>query len=367
MKLVIDYPGESSSNNNIANVNEEYEQAFRTKSFIDISKKAQNQLGKIESRTINTCSPPPNTLLKIHLTDYLLEPRQETVTNITKSFNAHHLLVDYFQASLEACQYCDQILERIHQVRLSHRKITRLINKLITNIFLHDDDDDQTQKDMINTKLALFASQPNPLAFFSPSRFRDIHDRYTVLLRRLKSRTRKIRRRIAFKILCKKIGGIGLVISYTTLLIATLILAIHSIVGIVAAPGILGGLLSLCRKKFKGTRAKVTASCSENLCDQLDVAARGVYILINDLDTMSRMVRRLNDEVEHTKAIADVGVKSGKWEILKQVMKEFQDRETSFLDQMQELEEHIYLCFLTINRSRRLVIEEIMEKQHERQ
>jgi hypothetical protein len=55
-----------------------------------------------------------------------------------------------------------------------------------------------------------------------------------------------------------------------------------------------------------------------------------------------------------------VCVKNGKREILKEVVREFHANESSFLEQIEELEEHIYLCFLTINRSSRLVFQEII-------
>ena len=105
-------------------------------------------------------------------------------------------------------------------------------------------------------------------------------------------------------------------------------------------------------------------NCEERLCEQLDLAAKGVYVLINDLDTMSRMVKRLNVEVEHRKVVAEVCVRNGKSEILlKQVMRDFHEHESSFLEQLEELEGHIYLCFLTTNRSRRLVVQQITDKK----
>ncbi|KAJ1424178.1 hypothetical protein SESBI_11847 [Sesbania bispinosa] len=229
---------------------------------------------------------------------------------MAQSLNVHHLLVDYFEASLEACYCCDTILEGIHSMRLAYRRITRVVKLSKTAPF----DSNNTQKDMIYRELASFALKNNPLSVVSTMQFRDIHD---------------------------------------------------IIVGLVAAQSIVGGLVGLFERTLKRAREWIGTSCSSRrLCEQLDVAAKGVYILINDLDTMSRMVKRLHDEVEHRKTVADLCVKNGKYEILKQVMSEFRDHESSFLDQLEELEEHIYLCFLTINRSRRLLMQEITERNH---
>jgi hypothetical protein len=193
--------------------------------------------------------------------------------------------------------------------------------------------------------------------------FNDIHNRYMELLHRLTSKRKKIQRKIALNSVCKKVGGIALVTSHGAILIALLVVSFHSVVGLVAAPSIVGGLVGLFIKKIK-IRLRRSSYC-ERLCEQLDAAAKGVFILINDLDTMSRMVKRLNDEVEHRKMVADVCVKNNvgsKCEILKRVMSEYRDQESSFLDQLEELEEHVYLCFLTINKSRRLVMQQITER-----
>ncbi|KAK7352218.1 hypothetical protein VNO80_17637 [Phaseolus coccineus] len=174
----------------------------------------------------------------MHLTECLLEPPQEIVANM----KMHHLLVDYFEASLETCRCCDTILQAIQQTRLAYAR-------LATSLF-------------------------------------------------------------------------GLVI----------------------------------RKRFKRSSERLNRnSNSVRQCEQLDVAAKGVFVLINEL--------RLDDEVEHWREVADICVKNGKSEILKRVLKEFQDNESNFFAKLEELEDHIYLCFLTVNRSRSLVMQEITEKQ----
>lgn len=348
------------------NVTEEYLEAFRTKSYIEICNKAQGELVNTSTKRLSSSSSTSSSLpFSMHLTEYLLEPRQEIITNMIQSLKVHNLLVDYFEASLEACLCCDNILEGIHSMRLSYRRIKRVVNlsKRVLIDCTSEENDHQTLKD-IYKELASFALQNNPLSIISPVQFLDLHDKYTELLHRLKSKRRKNHRRLTLKRVCKRLGGIALITSHGAILIALLVLSFHSIVGLVAAPSIVGSLACLFIKRMKRVRENFSTSSSERLCDQLDVAAKGVYILINDLDTMSRMVKRLHYEVEHRKTIADVCVKNGKSEILKQVVREFHEHESSFLDQLEELEEHVYLCFLTINRSRRLVMQEITEKEH---
>ena len=85
--------------------------------------------------------------------------------------------------------------------------------------------------------------------------------------------------------------------------------------------------------------------------------------MINDFDTISRLVWRLHDEIEHRKAIASMCIRNGKIEVLKEVVREFCMHDSSFLDQLKELEEQTRLCFHTINRSRGLVIQEIIDAQ----
>ncbi|CAJ1973190.1 unnamed protein product [Sphenostylis stenocarpa] len=333
---------EESSFCGTTNTKIEYLEAFRTKSYVEICNKAQEELGNAGSASF-----------KMHLTEYLLEPPQEIVANM----KVHRLLVDYFEASLETCRCCDTILQAIHQTRLAYARLASVVKLNQTAPY------DQPQK-YIHTELSSFVLQNNPLSTIIPEQFRDVHHRYIILLRMLTSKKEKIQRTLAIKRVCKKVGGIGLVVSQSLLLVALLVFAVHSIVGLVAAPCMASFVGLAIRKRFKRSRERLNRnSKSMRLCEQLDVAAKGVFVLINELDTMSRMVKRLDGEVEHCREVAGICVKNGKCEILKRVVKEFQDNESSFLAMLEELEEHIYLCFLTVNRSRRLVMKEITEKQ----
>ena len=94
---------------------------------------------------------------------------------------------------------------------------------------------------------------------------------------------------------------------------------------------------------------------------QLDVAAKGTYILNRDFDTMSRLVARLHDEVEHNKAMIQFCLDRKEDRVsLQEVVKELRKSDVGFRKQVEELEEHVYLCLVTINRARALVIKEMM-------
>lgn len=184
----------------------------------------------------------------------------------------------------------------------------------------------------------------------SGSRIQLIRSGCLNLLKRLESSRDKTRAKL------KLINGLThssgiLVLALTTTLIVTI--ASHAFALIIAGPTLLTG-----RFKPVGLRNKLTKTVA-----RLDVAAKGTYILSRDLDTISRLVTRINDEVEHVRAMAEfwVGRGSGRVRAGEEVARELRRCEESFSEELDELEEHIYLCFMTINRARNLVVKEILD------
>ncbi|PIN01945.1 hypothetical protein CDL12_25550 [Handroanthus impetiginosus] len=112
------------------------------------------------------------------------------------------------------------------------------------------------------------------------------------------------------------------------------------------------------KKKFLDIRF-LKSEFLRKIREQLDVAAKGTYILNRDFDTMSRLVSRLQDEIEHNNAMIKFCLDRREDKLSFQVLKELKKGGFGFMKQVEELEEHVYLCLVTINRARALVIKEI--------
>ncbi|MCL7035341.1 hypothetical protein MKW94_024652 [Papaver nudicaule] len=93
---------------------------------------------------------------------------------------------------------------------------------------------------------------------------------------------------------------------------------------------------------------------------QIDAASKGTYVLNNDLDTIDRLVTRLYGVVESDKLLVRLGLERGKDRyLIQEVVKQLHKNHSNFLIQLKDLEEHLCLCFATVNRARGLLLQEI--------
>lgn len=96
---------------------------------------------------------------------------------------------------------------------------------------------------------------------------------------------------------------------------------------------------------------------------QLDVATKGAYILNRDLDTVGRLVDRVQDELENVLALLRLCLEMAgdrRRRVTAEVVRQLKKSDVSFKQKLDELEEHLYLCFMTINKARNLVIKEVV-------
>ncbi|KAI3800654.1 hypothetical protein L1987_28748 [Smallanthus sonchifolius] len=330
-------------------VREEYTNAFRTQSYIDFWTRILNLThgGSTINQTVSSAAAARLPSYRL-FAENLLDPDQPTVTQILTSANHktenHSLLSDYFSETANAFVVCGSLLEDIDRLRSKYRSLKTALKSMETTkvSFVGN-------CPIIEARLAEFSNAFNPFTIptSSPRGVQSVQVACFNLLKRLETSREKSHAKL------KRINKIkhGSAVTLVALTVSlTVIVVTHALAALVAAPGIIVATMEL---GSSGKLAKLYA--------QLDVAAKGTYILNRDLDTVTRLVARLSDELEHMQASTKFWLKRGHKRVqsVEEFGRQLKKNDMSFREQLDELEEHLYLCFMTINRARNLVIKEI--------
>ncbi|XAR53635.1 hypothetical protein NMG60_11022262 [Bertholletia excelsa] len=343
-------PPDSSTHFTDVDLREEYANAFRTESYYDFWKRVLELTnGEATSCTI-VGSTSADRLPSYRLfAEQLLDPDQTTVTRVLSWAKTrpetHSLLSDYFQKTADASFLFGFLLKDIDHVRVKFRSLKATIEALET-----------TRLSPINhlrmlTRLIDFSNSSNPFLPWasSPCQFRAMQADCTGLLKRLELSRGKARAKLQ---MIKKLKHSSAVFLVAFTVSVTAIATTHALALLVAGPGLMAVSLDLT------STWKLVQSLG-----QLDAAAKGTYILNRDLDTISRQVARLNDELEDVRGMVKFWLQRGEERLQAggEVARQLKKNNSSFSQQLDDLEEHLYLCVMTINRARNLVIKEIVD------
>ncbi|KAM7252973.1 hypothetical protein ACFE04_025591 [Oxalis oulophora] len=329
------------------NVNEEYLSALRTKSYADFFTKAQLLVNQ-----------PSSPFSNHKFSEILLEPCQDNISSILESEiltqlpQVKVLMHKYFDISAEASKICGSLLRNINQTQSNCQFIHQALHRI-------DDYCPAEKVEFITSELNSFIIENNPFANPNKQDFKLIHDKYSLFLNHLDSKRKKVARKIKLIKYLLKVTGVCTTAACGLVAITAIVIAAHTLAALLLAPVILSFPIKPLKIKqyfrFKSIRSGILRKIRE----QLDVAAKGTYIINRDFDTMSRLVSRLHDEVEYNKTMIQFLLDRREAKFSLQVVEELKKSNLGFKKQVEELEEHVYLCLVTINRARALVIKEM--------
>ncbi|TVU14537.1 hypothetical protein EJB05_38012, partial [Eragrostis curvula] len=254
-----------------------------------------------------------------------------TMQRSTYSPEIEVAMAGYFNASAEASEMCVDLLRNIKSAQRNYQSM------------------DSTSA---GAPLAV-----NPFCT-TRSNFIQIHDKYTSMFRSIRSTHKKVARKLKVVKAIKKLLKVGLVVACSAAAVAAVAAAAHLLFfGLMVGPAAAGLCPIALRKRMtKKTRSSKTGSLLR-LREQLDTAAKGAYVLGNDLDTVSQLVARLSDGIERENAMSQYCVEreregSSVPEMVSELKKSYSNSRMLAL----ELEEHVCLCLATIDRARVLLI-----------
>nr|XP_004309191.2 PREDICTED: UPF0496 protein At3g49070 isoform X2 [Fragaria vesca subsp. vesca] len=321
-------------------VTEEYANAFRTESYLDFWTRvvALSNAGSTGSKLIQMESTTAARLSSYRLfVENLLDPDQTIVTRILAMTRNHPksfaLLSDYFTQTADASALCGLLLKDIDRTRVKYRSIRtalQSLNNCLTPTTLNQ-----------LTKFSII---------LSPIRIQSIQAGCSNLLKRLELTRNKTRAKLRLAGKFQTASAIFLVAVTATL---SVIIVTHALALVVAAPTLIATSLDLTSSRRLARMAT-----------QLDAATKGAYIVSRDLETVSRLMARLNDELEHMRGMVQFWVERAEEDWLQpggEVARQLKKNDCSFRQKLDELEEHLYLCFMNINRARNLVVKEILD------
>ncbi|XP_040997090.1 UPF0496 protein At1g20180-like [Juglans microcarpa x Juglans regia] len=331
------------------NVNEEYLSALRTKSYGEFFTKAQ--------LVVNQPSFP-SYCHHDQFSEDLLEPGQETIMAVLDSAilskipELKGLMLMYFDISAEASNICSHLLKSINSVQSNYQFIQRALDTY--------DDYSPEQVKLIISELKAFIILSNPFSNPDKHDFKQINNKYSSALHHLKTMRKKVARKLKLIKYFKKAFGICITAAGGLIAVAAVVLAFHILAALLLGPALFISFPMKRSKKIKMLSfGFLRSGILSKVREQIDVAAKGTYILNRSLDTVSRLVARLHDEVEHKKSMIQFFLERRDDTFSLQVVKEIKKSDVGFRKQVQELEEHVYLCLVTINRARALVVKEM--------
>ncbi|CAK9313483.1 unnamed protein product [Citrullus colocynthis] len=327
------------------NVHEEYLRTLRTKSFSEFVTKAE--FIAEESPPSTTSSAAADRCRKFSET-ILLQPVQlEPVPSILESSSLlmlpedKDLFIDYLNVSAKASNLCTRLLANVKLTRSTSCCIQQSLDSIEKCFSL------ETIESIASDLLAL----GTPFSDLDKRDFALIYDDYTAISRRLNCTRKKVTRKIrSIKIIDGLTCGLN---GITTRTLTDLVMVADP------GPAVLGHRLKSFGRKLVRHQMLRNGGL-EKVGEKLEAAAKGSYILKRELDTTSRLMVRLGDAIDHGKAMLRLfgGRKEDKFAVAL-AMDEVKKSNLSIRKRVEDVEEHLYLCIVTINRSRASVINQM--------
>uniref|UniRef100_A0A5B7AHF6 Uncharacterized protein n=1 Tax=Davidia involucrata TaxID=16924 RepID=A0A5B7AHF6_DAVIN len=337
-------PRSSTQPSPTVNLTREYTLAVQTSSYSEI-------WSKIHPSNSSNCDPDTGQGEghgEQQLLAQLLQPNRECVEEALRHVKPNtliRLVSAYFDHSENTSQLCLVLHDSVRRARSLYNPLYDFLDVLPLDF--DNNSLSQSQCDRAFDIFLQFDCLDNPFPLPN-SHFHDMRHCFSQLkqqldhcIRKSRSRVRRLRHATTGSAICL----IGTVVGVA---ISAVAIASHALVAIVAGPFLPALLPCNITKKEMAHLA------------QLDAAAKGTYVLHNDLDTIDCLVARLHTAIEGDKLLIRLGLERGRHRHpIQEVVKLLRKNHPNFLHQLVDLEEHICLCFAAINRARSVLLQEI--------
>ncbi len=260
----------------------------------------------------------------------ILHPNRECVEETLRHAKPNTLTTlvrDYFNHSEDATNLCLQFHRSVLRARDMYAPLHDLLEILPLDSSLS-----KSQCDHIFNLLLEFDRLDNPFPSPDSHNFNQMSLCFSQLKQQLDRRLRKSRSRI--RLISRATTGSALCFVCTAVGVAVSTVA-RALVA-----------RTLCT-------AYLPQKFNHKEVAHIEAAAMGTFKLDQELATIDRLVALLRDTVNNDKSLIRLGLDIGNERLaIQEVLKRLQKDHLNFLHLLKKLEEHICLCFISINRAR---------------
>ncbi|XVE67602.1 hypothetical protein DITRI_Ditri09bG0001200 [Diplodiscus trichospermus] len=340
-------PGSSSTHlSPTFNLSREYTLAVQTNSYNEIRSMIEKQVqidNFVENGDTNTHQLRLSQVLRPNR-DCVLQALRHTDPKATLT----RLVSTYFVYTENITTLYLWLYQCVYRARTLYAPITELLQ-----LFPYDlNSITQSQCDWAFDIFFQFDSLDNPFPSPDSHNFNEMRRSFSQLKEQLDHHLKKSFSRVHLLNRATTGSAICLIGSVVGVVVSAVVISTHAlaaIVGLVATPLCPVNVPSDLKKKQLAHMA------------QLDAASKGTYVHSNYLDTTDRLVALLYTAVESDRHLVRFGLERGRdMYPIQEVVKHLRNSHNNFLDQLKELEEHIFLCFNAVNKFRA----ELLKQMH---
>lgn len=320
------------------NLSREYTLAVQTDSYNEMRSRIEEQI-QVE----NVIEDGDTDTHQLRLS-HVLHPNGDCVDQVLCHTNPNatltRLVSTYFKHSEDITTLCLSLYKCVDGARTQYAPITNLLE-----LFPYDlSSIGQSQCNWAFDIFLQFDSFDSPFPCPDSQDIKEMHRSFSQLQEQLDRRLHKSRSRVHFLNRATTGSAVCLIGTAVGVVVSAVVISTHALsamVGLVATPLCTVYGPSDFKKKHLARK------------DQLDAVARGTCVLNNHLDTIDRLVARLYTAVESDRQLIRFGLERGR-DIypIHEVVKHLRINHTDFFDKLNDLEEHICICFTAVNKSR---------------
>lgn len=315
------------------------------------------------------------------LLEQVLQPNRQCVQEALRQAKPNsltRLVSDYFDQSENTTQVCLMLHRCVYRARELYAPLDQLLDVVDSEESLSLNLS-QSQCSRALEVFLQFDRHDNPFPFPDDSdshNFDDMLRCFSQLKHQLDARLRSSRSRIRLLRRATRASALCFIGTALTVAVSAVAITAHTLTAalvVVAGPPLCctptatgNGIGSSCCSCNSSSMMTAMERKEVAHMKQLDAAAMGTCVLNNDLATIDRLVRRLHTAVEGDKLLIRLGLERASAtgtatdkHAIQEVLKQVSRSRPNFLHLLNELEEHICLCFNTVNRARSMLLQHI--------